>query len=251
MAKPSTRQELKDYALRRLGAPVIDINVDDSQLEDRLDDALEYFADFHADGYEQIYLGHVITQNDIDNRFFDLSMINDQVTQIVRVHVIDVAFAASANIFDFRYQMALNDWYGLRSGGTLQHYAITKQHIAMIDLLLNPENLTRFTRSTMKLHIDGDWSLFQPEQMIMMEAYAIIDPETYPKVYNDRYLKNYVTALFKRQWGQNLSKFKGIQLPGGVEFNGQEIADQASREIEKLEEEMRLIYEVPPGFITG
>ena len=248
MATPTSRQSLKDYALRQLGAPVIDINVDDSQLEDRLDDALQFFYDFHTDGYEKVYLSHAVTAEDKTNGYLDISNINDAVTQVVRIFPLSVN---TTNIFDLRYQLALNDFYGLRSGGTMTQYTITQQHISLLQQLLDPEFQFDFTRSTMRLHIHTDWDDINVGDFIVFEAYAIIDPETFTKVYNERHLKKYVTALFKKQWGQNLSKFTGIQLPGGVEFNGNEIYSDALQEIEKLEEQMRETYEEPPNFCVG
>ena len=248
MATPTSRQSLKDYALRQLGAPVIDINVDDSQLEDRLDDALQFFYDFHTDGYEKGYLSHAVTADDKTNGYLDISNINDAVTQVVRIFPLSVN---TTNIFDLRYQLALNDFYGLRSGQTMTQYTITQQHISLLQQLLDPEFQFDFTRSTMRLHVHTDWDNIAVGDFIVFEAYAIIDPETFTKIYNERHLKKYVTALFKKQWGQNLSKFTGIQLPGGVEFNGNEIYSDALQEIEKLEEQMRETYEEPPNFCVG
>tara|TARA_Y100000114_G_scaffold71721_1_gene65703 strand:- start:638 stop:1384 length:747 start_codon:yes stop_codon:yes gene_type:complete len=248
MATPTSRQSLKDFALRQLGAPVIDINVDDSQLEDRLDDALQFFYDFHTDGYEKVYLSHAVTADDKTNGYLDISNINDAVTQVVRIFPLSVN---TTNIFDLRYQLALNDFYGLRSGQTMTQYTITQQHISLLQQLLDPEFQFDFTRSTMRLHVHTDWDNIAVGDFIVFEAYAIIDPETFTKIYNERHLKKYVTALFKKQWGQNLSKFTGIQLPGGVEFNGNEIYSDALQEIEKLEEQMRETYEEPPNFCVG
>ena len=248
MATPTSRQSLKDFALRQLGAPVIDINVDDSQLEDRLDDALQFFYDFHTDGYEKVYLSHAVTAEDKTNGYLDISNINDAVTQVVKIFPLAVN---TTNIFDLRYQLALNDFYGLRSGQTMTQYTITQQHISLLQQLLDPEFQFDFTRSTMRLHVHTDWDNIAEGDFIVFEAYAIIDPGTFTKVYNERHLKKYVTALFKKQWGQNLSKFTGIQLPGGVEFNGNEIYSDALQEIEKLEEQMRETYEEPPNFCVG
>ena len=248
MATPTSRQSLKDFALRQLGAPVIDINVDDSQLEDRLDDALQFFYDFHTDGYEKVYLSHAVTAEDKTNGYLDISNINYAVTQVVKIFPLAVN---TTNIFDLRYQLALNDFYGLRSGQTMTQYTITQQHISLLQQLLDPEFQFDFTRSTMRLHVHTDWDNIAEGDFIVFEAYAIIDPETFTKVYNERHLKKYVTALFKKQWGQNLSKFTGIQLPGGVEFNGNEIYSDALQEIEKLEEQMRETYEEPPNFCVG
>lgn len=249
MATPTSRQTLKDYALRKLGAPVIDINVDDSQLEDRIDDALQFFQDFHSDGFEKVYLSHAVTAQDKTNGYLDISNINDSVTQIVKIFPLT---NNTTNPFtDLRYQLALSDFYGLRSGGTMTNYTITQQHIALLQQLLDPEFQFDFTRSTKRLHIHADWDTINEGDFIVFEAYAIIDPEVFTAIYNERYLKRYVPALFKKQWGQNLSKFTGVQLPGGVEFNGNEIYSNAVEEIEKLEEEMRETYEEPPNFCVG
>jgi len=227
---------------------VIEINVDDSQLEDSLDDALEYYGDFHADGYERVYLSHEITAADKTNKYIDISNIDSNVTQIIKVFEYS---QNTTNIFDLRYQLALTDFYGLRTAGTMTHYTITQQHLTMLQQLLDPEFQIDFTRSTMKLHLLTDWEDIREGSFVVIEGYAIIDPDAYTKIYNDRWLKKYVAALFKKQWGANLSKFQGIQLPGGVEFNGREIYDQAVSEIEKLEIEARETLEFPPSFFTG
>lgn len=250
MALPTTRQQLKDHALRRLGAPVIDINVDDSQLEDRIDDALQFFADYHYDGAEKLYLPHAITQTDIDNGYLDISGIDDSVLSITNVMQFSTL---GANMFDLQYQIALNDWYGWHSGsGTMTNYALIRQNMALVQQMLDPAKSYRFNRSTMRLYIDMDWSKeVEVGDYLSLEVYATIDPEQFTKVYQDRLLKEYVTALFKRQWGANLSKFQDIVLPGGVSFNGQQIFDQANEHVQKIEEEMQVKFEEPPGFIVG
>tara|TARA_Y100000310_G_scaffold344041_1_gene454716 strand:+ start:2811 stop:3560 length:750 start_codon:yes stop_codon:yes gene_type:complete len=249
MAQPTTRQQLKDYALRRLGAPVIDINVDDSQLEDRLDDALQFFADYHYDGAEKLYLTHAVTAEDQTNGYIDISAIDDSVLSISNVFTFSTR---TSNMFDMQYQMALNDWYGWHSGGTMSNYAIIRQNMALVQQMLDPAKSFRFTRTTMRLYLDMKWDdETDVGDFLAVECWAIIDPELFPKIYKDRLLKKYVTAIFKRQWGSNLSKFENIQLPGGVSFNGQQIFDQANEEVEKLEEEMQVKFEEPPGFIVG
>ena len=249
MAQPTSRQTLKDYALRRLGSPVIDINVDDSQLEDRLDDALQFFSDYHYDGAEKLFLTHAVTQDDIDNGYLDMSAVDDSVISVSNVFTFSTR---SSNMFDMQYQMALNDWYGWHSGGTMTNYVLIRQNMALVQQMLDPAKSYRFTRTTMRLYLDMKWSDdLDVGDFLAVEVWAIIDPELFPKVYKDRLLKKYVTAIFKRQWGSNLSKFENIQLPGGVSFNGQQIFDQANEEVEKLEEEMQVKFEEPPGFIVG
>ena len=249
MALPTTRQQLKEHALRRLGAPVIDINVDDSQLEDRLDDALQFFADYHYDGAEKLFLTHEITAADQTNGYVDISAIDDSVLAVSNVFTFSTR---TSNMFDLQYQLALNDWYGWHNAGTMANYAIIRQNMALVQQMLDPAKSFRFTRSTMRLYLDMHWTDEVDEgDYLAFEVWATIDPEQFNKVYQDRLLKEYVTALFKRQWGANLSKFQDIQLPGGVSFNGQHIFDQATEQVQKIEEEMQLKFEEPPGFIVG
>jgi len=247
MAQPTSRATLKEFALRRLGAPVIEINVDDAQLEDRIDDALQFFAEYHFDGVERTYLSHKLEDIDITNEYITL---DDSVISVTKMFQLS---EGTVNLFDVRYQMALNDFYGLRNPNqSMVQYTITKNHLALIQDILSPEKAIRFSRVTNRLKIDWDWSS-QAEvgKYIVAEAYVILDPETYPEIYKDRLLKNYVTALFKRQWASNLSKFEGIQLPGGVTFNGRELLEQAQTEIDKIEENVQLMYELPPDFMVG
>ena len=247
MAQPTSRATLKEFALRRLGAPVIEINVDDSQLEDRIDDALQFFAEYHFDGVERTYLKHEITQTDIDNEYITIS---ENVISITKIFQLS---EGTVNLFDVRYQMALNDFYGLRNPNqSMVQYDITKRHLSLIQDILSPEKAIRFSRVTNQLKIDADWSEeFNVGDFIVAEGYLILDPDTYTEIYKDRLLKNYVTALFKKQWASNLSKFEGIQLPGGVTFNGRELLEQAQTEIDKIEENVQLMYELPPDFMVG
>jgi len=247
MAQPTSRATLKEFALRRLGAPVIEINVDDSQLEDRIDDALQFFAEYHFDGVERTYLKLQVTQTDIDNEYFTIS---ENVISITKIFQLS---EGTVNLFDVRYQMALNDFYGLRNPNqSMIQYTITKNHLSLIQDILSPEKAIRFSRVTNQLKIDADWSeVFNVGDYIVAEGYLILDPETYTEIYKDRMLKNYITALFKKQWASNLSKFEGIQLPGGVTFNGRELLEQAQTEIDKIEENVQLMYELPPDFMVG
>jgi len=247
MAKPTSRATLKEYALRRLGAPVIEINVDDAQLEDRIDDALQFFAEYHFDGVEKTYLKHVVTQDDIDNEYIT---VDDSVISVTKLFQFS---EGTINLFDVRYQMALNDFYGLRNPNqSMVQYDITKRHLSLIQDILSPEKSIRFSRVTNRLKVDMDWSEeVTVGDYLVAEAYAVLDPETFTEIYNDRLLKRYVTELFRRQWGSNLSKFEGIQLPGGVSFNGREIMERAQVEIDKIEENVQLMYELPPDFMVG
>lgn len=249
MAQPNSRQSLKDYALRRLGAPVIDINVDDAQVEDAVDDALQFFAEYHFDGVEEVYLKHQITQTDIDNGYLDMNAIDPNVVSVTKMFNLAVH---SVNMFDVSYQLALNDFFGTFSTGSLTNYSITKQHLEMLQDILDPEKRIRFSRVTNKLYGDFDWSEdLNVGDYVLIQAYSALNPETYTEIYNDRLLKEYVTALIKRAWGNNLSKFTGIQLPGGVEFNGERILSEANEEIRRIEEEVQDKYELPPDFMVG
>ncbi len=274
MATPFTREELKQYALRRLGYPVIEINVDDSQIEDRIDDSLQFFADYHFDGVEKVYLPKQITQKDIDRTYIDLTEpteADDTVTPKIKAapaldpngqSIISVVRAfqlfdtlGGTGMFDARYQIALNDLYGLRTNtysNSLQTYNYTRSHMQMLQDLLTPEKSIRFSRVTNKLYVDMDWKTHpRVGEYMMFEAYQILDPEKYGEIYNDRMLKQYVTAKIKEQWGRNLSKFDGVSLPGGVSLNGLRILNEAQEEIRKLEDEIQNKYELPPIFFIG
>lgn len=250
MAKPNSRQQLKDYAFRRLGFPVIEINVDDSQVEDRLDDSLQFFAEYHFDGVEKMFYKHQVTADDITNGYIDMDNVDSSIISVTRLFQFS---DSTINMFDIRYQMALNDFYGLRSGlSNIAYYDSIKRHLSLIQQTLDPEKNIRFSRVTNRLHVDMDWSEdIEVGEFLAVEAYTVLDPETYTEIYNDRLLKQYITAQIKRQWGANLSKFENIQLPGGVSFNGTQIFEQAQQEIEKIEDEVQLRYELPPNFITG
>ena len=249
MPKPQTRQQLKDYSLRQLGAPVIDINVDDSQIEDCLDDALQFFVEYHFDGVELAYPKHLITQTDIDNNYLDMDAIDSNIITVNRLFNISTS---TINMFDVQYQMALNDFFGSFTPGSLANYSITKSNLEMLNDILNPEKNIRFSKVTNKMYGDFNWKdELNVGDYLVMEVYRLLDPETYPEIYNDRLLKKYFVALVKRQWGNNLSKFEGIQLPGGVQFNGQRILDEAREAIDKIEEEVQDKYELPPDFSVG
>lgn len=232
MAKPTSRIELKDYCLRRLGSPVIEINVADEQVEDRIDDALSYFHDYHYDGAERKFLVHQITQQDIDNKYIT---VDDSVIGVVKIF--KPSDSQVKNMFDVQYQMRLQDayWY---AGGNFQYYFMTMQNLAEADQLFNNEKPIRFQRHINQIHVDMTWSELVIDEYLVFEVYQIIDPEIYTDVYGDRFVRDYTTALIKKQWGENLSKFEGVQLPGGLTLNGQRIYSEAVEEIRKLEEEL-------------
>jgi hypothetical protein len=249
MARPSTRQELIDYCLRTLGAPVLEINVDDDQIEDRIDEALQFYQEYHSDAIIKVYYKHQITSSDVTNKYVILP---DSITTVQRI--LPMGDNSKINMFDARYQMSLNDVYNLRGGGIgdLSYYAQIQSYRTTLDMMFNGADQVRFNRHMNRLHIDCEWGVdLKENDYIVVDAFEIIDPQTFTDVYNDMFLKRYATALIKRQWGQNLSKFEGMQLPGGVTINAQRILDEAKEEILKTEEEMQLKYEMPPMFYMG
>lgn len=249
MAKPNSRQTFIDYCLRNLGAPVIEINVDDDQVEDRVDEALQFYQQYHSDAIEKVYLKHQVTQTDIDNGYI---AINDLVTDVVRVMPLRDTMSTN-NLFDVKYQIHLNDVYNLGFLGSLVDYEMTQQWLSLLDRIMDADDKhISFERHKNQLRIDMDWKHeVAVDQYIVIECYRIIDPDTYTDVYNDYYLKKYATALIKQQWGQNLLKFEGMTMPGGVQFNGRQIYEDAQQDIEKLTEEVRLNWEQPVDFYTG
>lgn len=248
MATVSNRDQFTDYCLRKLGFPVIEINVDPDQVEDRIDDALQYFQDYHFDGLQKVYYIHQITQEDINQRYLDLSDVRDNsnnATEIVGVTRIFPLMDSQASIsmFDLRYQLRLNELYDFTSASYI-NYTMTMQHLRMLEQLFVGETPIRYQRHMQKLFIDWGWgqSSAPVGSIVVIEAYAIINPTVYNRVWNDRWLKRYGTALVKRQWGENLKKFGGIQLPGGVTLNGDKIFEEAMDEIKDLEEDMENNY---------
>lgn len=241
MAVPTTRAEFKDYCLRRLGSPVIEINVDDDQVEDRIDDALKYYWDYHFDGSSKEYYKHQIVQDDIDNKYITLP---ENIIGAVSIFNIGDPAVNSDDLFNIRYQIALNDLYTLTSVSMVPYY-MTMQHLALVQELIVGKQPIRYNRHINRLYVDMDWDKVRVDNYLLVEAYQIVDPEVYADVWKDQWLSRYATAQIKRQWGSNLTKFIGMQLPGGLQFNGQKIYDDAATEIEKLEQEMISSYSLP------
>jgi predicted transcriptional regulator len=247
MSNPSTREELKDWCLRQLGFPVIDINVDPDQVDDRIDEAFQYFQQFHFDGVERTYTKHQLTNEDIENKYLPVS---DNIIGVTRIFPVS-ATNATVNMFDLRYQLRLHELYDFTSTSYV-NYVLTMQHIRTLDMLFSGEQPIRFNRHTNRLYLDWNWVQYsQPGEWIIIEGSVITDPEQYGKVYNDMMLKRLATAYIKRQWGANMSKFAGMQLPGGITLNGPQLYQQAIEEIKELEEQIRMTYESPPVFIMG
>ena len=247
MAKPTTRATLQDHCLRSLGAPVIEINVDEDQIEDRTDDAIQFYQSWHSDAVERTYLKHELTATDITNSYIT---VGDNITSVVRMLRINTT--AGNALFDVGYHMRLNDVF--MSGGiisSIQTYEQKLQHLSLVEHQLNTEEHLRFNRHMNRLHMDEGFGDLVVGQFIVIEVYQIVDPGTYADVYNDMYLKKYLTALIKRQWGANMMKFDGFQLPGGITMNGRQMFDDAIEEIKELEEEVKLAWMTPDNFIMG
>jgi hypothetical protein len=250
MANPTSRPTLIEYCLRRLGSPVIEINVDEDQVEDRIDDALQFYQEYHSDATMRIYLKHQITADDITNKYLTL---NDNILYVKRIFSNAEGLDSANDMFSIKYQMHLNDFHDLSFIGDLVNYEMTQQYLSLIDMKINGVGeAIRFNRNMNQLHLDIDWSTEIYEgKYVIVECMRIVDPSTYPDVYNDMFLKEYATALLKQQWGANLIKFEGMQLPGGVSINGRQIFDDATTELVAIKEQMQLNYEMPADFYTG
>lgn len=247
MAKPTTREELKDYCLRQLGAPVLEINVADEQIEDCIDDAIQYYHDYHFDGTEKVFLAHQVTDADVTNRYIDIP---ESVIGVINIFDIGDSFSTN-NLFNIRYQIALNDLFAFNYGPFAPYY-MALQNVALAEELFVGRQSLRFNRHTNRLYIDMAWGeKVVVGEHIIVEGYSALDPETYSDVYNDRWLKRYATSLIKKQWGTNLKKFEGLQMPGGITFNGQKIWDEATDEITQLESEMINSYSLPVSDMIG
>ena len=246
MAVPTTRPEFKEYCLRKLGKPVLEINVDDDQVEDRIDESLKYYYDYHFDGSEKIYYKHIITSFDVTNKYI---LLPDNIIGAVRIFNIGDPMVTN-NLFDIRYQIALNDLYTLTSVSMIPYYMMF-QHIQLLEQMLVGQQPIRYNRHTNKLYVDMDWNKVNVGNYLIVEAYEVIDPEVYTDAWGDRWLQEYCTEKIKYQWGTNLSKFTGLQLPGGVQFNGDKIKDEAGAAIDKLEKEMISSYSLPVMDMIG
>jgi len=280
MAKPASRQELIDYCLRKLGHPILEINLADEQIDDLVDDALQYFNERHFDGVERMYLKYKITQDDIDRgkakysngtgivtttananisgigtvgfNFYENSnfiQVPDSVIGIEKIFKFDTS-SISGGMWSIKYQLFLNDLYYFNSVELLQ-YAMVKTYLEDIDFLLSPDKQIRFNKRQNRLYLDIDWGAKSKDTFIVIDCYRLLNPNEFTKVYNDSFLKRYLTALMKRQWGANLIKFRGVKLPGGIELNGRELYDDAEKELQEIRERMTMDYELPPYDFIG
>ena len=270
MAIPTSKSTFKSYCLRALGFGVIDINVSDDQADDRIDEALQYFAQYHYDGIEKMYLKYKITEADItraraNTTTTSTDTVDSSVTAsfeegnnfipmpsaVVSVsNIFDFTNAVQQNMFDIRYQLRLNDLYDFSSTSII-HYQMTMQQLDLLSHVLVGEVPIRFNQHQNRLYLDMDWEQMTADEYLIIECYRKIDPDTYTDIYDDIYLKRYATALIKKQWGANLSKFNGVATLGGVTMNGEQIYSQAIEEIQKLEEQIQLSFETPIDYMIG
>jgi len=241
MAAPTTKAEFKEYCLRKLGKPVIEINVDDDQVDDRIDEAIRYYWDYHFDGSDRIYYKHQVTSDDVTNKYITLP---ENIIGAVRVFQIGDPSIRADDLFNIRYQIALNDLYTLTNVSLVPYYMVM-EHLALVTELLVGQQPIRYQRHKDRLYVDMDWNTVPVGTFLLVEAYEVIDPAVYTDAWNDRWLQNYATALIKKQWGSNLTKFTGMSLPGGVQFNGEKIYDDATEEIRRMEDEMISSYSLP------
>ena len=271
MAIPTTKATFKSYCLRALGSGVIDINVSDDQVDDRIDEALQYFAQYHYDGIEKMYLKYQVTEADITraasnttttatdsidstitasfgegNGFIPMP---SSVVSVIQIFPFDDS--STNNMFDIRYQLRLNDLYDFSSTSII-HYEMTMQQLDHLSHILVGEKPLRFNQHQNRLYIDMDWSHdVNAGEYLIIECYRKIDPASYSDIFDDIYLKRYATALIKRQWGANLSKFSGVAMLGGVTMNGETIYSQAIEELNNLEEQIQLSFETPIDYMVG
>ncbi len=285
MAKPASREELTNYCLRQLGEPVVEVNVADEQIEDLIDDGIQYFQERHFDGVERMYLKYKLTEDDINrgtatnetgssntlgitttsgisttvsgmstmtNYFYETSnfiQVPDSIVGIEKIFKFDSS-TISGGMFSIKYQLFLNDLYQFNSIDLLQ-YSMVKTYLEDIDFLLTTDKQVRFNKRQGRLYLDMDWGSETKDTYLIIDCYRILDPNTFTGVYNDSFLKKYLTANIKKQWGQNLLKFRGTKLPGGVELNGRELYEDAERELEDIKQRMTLEYELPPYDFIG
>lgn len=255
MAKPNSRKGLKEYALRQLGHPIVEVNITDEQMEDLIDEAIQMYQIYHHEGQVKTYLKHEVTQTDVDNRWIPMP---DNVIQIERALPLYSERNSNASMFDIKYQLHMNDIFDLSYAGSLSHMVQTKQYIDLLQLVLNGYEEVEYSRHedrlyfpSLKWNSGGQETGLKAGDYIVVECHYIIDPETYTEVYNDIWLKRYIAALFKKQWGTNLLKFDGMQLPGGITIQGQAIYDQGQGDVMEAEQNLIEHWERPLGFLIG
>ena len=247
MSVPTSREEFREYCLRKLGKPVIEINVDEDQVDDRIDEALRYYWDYHFDGTEKLYYKHQVTEEDRANKYITLP---ENIIGAVRIFPIADPMIRSDDLFNIRYQIALNDLYTLTSVSMVPYYMVM-EHLALVTEMLVGQQPIRYNRHKNRLYVDMDWNNVRNGEFLLVEAYQVVDPEEFTDVWADRWLQNYATAKIKYQWGSNLTKFTEMVLPGGVRFNGEKIMNDAETEIQRMEQEMVSTYSLPVADLIG
>ena len=279
MAQPSTRSELIDYCKRKLGAPVLEINVADEQVEDLIDDAVQFFQERHFDGVYQTFMKYKVTQDDIDRgraksggvgvttttatadivgtsttfsweENSNYLQVPPEILGVTKIFHFDGSNTITNNMFSVKYQLFLNDIYYWGSTELLS-YAMTKTYLEDINFLLTTQKQIRFNKRQDRLYLDIDWSSLTVGDFIVIDCFRLLDPSDYARVWNDSFLKPYATALIKKQWAQNMLKFQGVKLPGGIELNGREMYEDAEKDLEKIRENMSNTYELPPYDMIG
>jgi hypothetical protein len=276
MAQPSSRAELKEYCLKQLGKPVLEINVDDDQIDNLIDDAIQYFYERHYDGIDRVFLKHKLTpatkstlseSTPEGSETISGPIVGAGLTSLTYVEGVNYlplpdtiigvnnilkinSNTMSGGIFNFKYQLFLNDVYHY-GGLDILNYAMVKTYLEDLDFLLNPNAQVRFNKLNHKLYLDIDWNVVGNNEYIIIDCYRIVDPTDAPRLYNDWWLKKYLTALIKKQWGQNMIKFNGVLLPGGVQLNGRQLYDDGVTEVEKMEQQLKNEYELPPLDLIG
>lgn len=248
MATPRSKQELKEWILRELGSPVVEINLSEQQILDRIDDALEFWQEHHFDATQRVIFPHQVTQEDIDNKYIQLDQNWTAVIGVFKPSY--TANGSSSDLFNIDYQLRLNDLWDL-SNVNLSGYVISRQYLSLVDDILNTTPRIRYTKHEAKLYLDTAWDRFAVDHYLIIDGYKKVDPETNTSVWGDRIMRRLAAAYCKRQWGQNLGKFQNIQLPGGVTLNGDQMYDKATIEIKALEEEFISKWSEPPDMFVG
>tara|TARA_A100001035_G_scaffold277459_1_gene274292 strand:+ start:666 stop:1484 length:819 start_codon:yes stop_codon:yes gene_type:complete len=272
VAKPNSKEGLKEYALRKLGKPVLEINVDDDQIDDLIDDAIQLFHERHGEGIDRVFLKHQITEEEKNimvgvastttatSTFGGINSIDytetanylplpDSIIGVNKVFKMD-ASTISAGMFNIKYQIFLNDLY-YYGAIDLLNYSMTKSYLETLDYILNPDVQIRFNKKNSRLYLDLNVKELTNDDFLILDCFRVVDPQSETNVYNDHWLKQYTTSLIKRQWGQNLIKFTGVKLPGGLELNGRQLYDDAVMELEKLDQKLMEEYAMPPLDFVG
>ena len=252
MATATSRATFLTLCMRRLGDPVIEINIDPDQQEDAIDESIQYWQEYHNDAVQRTYKSHKVTAADVTNKYIDLG--DTSILYVTRMFPVSTSFNSSHNFFDIKYQMMLNDIADMQNfAGDLAYYEQMQQYLSLLDSKLSGTPQTTYVRHGNRVHIHGEFQNkdIKADDYIVFECYQAVSMATFTATWNDMWLKDYGTALLKRQWGSNLIKFEGMVLPGGVTLNGRQIFEDAREEITRLREEIRMNFETPADFYIG